>query len=60
VIALGDLLSLRTVAEGIETAAQQERLLALGCTLGQGFHFSRAISAAEVAALVERRQAVGA
>jgi diguanylate cyclase (GGDEF)-like protein len=59
VIALGDLLSLRTVAEGIETAAQQERLLALGCTLGQGFHFSRPISAAEVAALVKRRQPVG-
>ena len=33
------------VAEGIEDAAQQARLLAMGCTLGQGFHLGRPVPA---------------
>jgi EAL domain-containing protein (putative c-di-GMP-specific phosphodiesterase class I) len=34
---------LRAVAEGIETEAQLQALLDLGCEFGQGFHFSRPI-----------------
>lgn len=34
-------LNIKIVAEGIECAAQHERLLELGCTLGQGFQFAR-------------------
>ncbi|HET8672018.1 MAG TPA: EAL domain-containing protein, partial [Thermoleophilaceae bacterium] len=34
-------LELRTVAEGIETAQQLERLRALGCPFGQGFLLAR-------------------
>jgi EAL domain-containing protein (putative c-di-GMP-specific phosphodiesterase class I) len=34
-------LSLTTVAEGVETAAQRDTLRALGCDVGQGFLFSR-------------------
>ena len=30
-----------TVAEGIETADQADRMRALGCTYGQGFLFAR-------------------
>jgi EAL domain-containing protein (putative c-di-GMP-specific phosphodiesterase class I) len=45
IIAIGDTLRLRTVAEGIETAAQSEALRALGCNLGQGFHFARPMDA---------------
>jgi EAL domain-containing protein (putative c-di-GMP-specific phosphodiesterase class I) len=33
-------LNLRTVAEGIETTEQLERLRALGCEAGQGYYFS--------------------
>jgi diguanylate cyclase (GGDEF)-like protein len=32
-------LGLRVVAEGVETAEQARRLVARGCTLGQGHHF---------------------
>ena len=38
IIALGDTLSLRIVAEGV---AQRDQLILLGCQLGQGFLFSR-------------------
>jgi len=48
VIALGNTLGLRTVAEGIENEAQHDVLLALGCQFGQGFLFSRPLPAAEV------------
>ncbi len=34
-------LNLSAVAEGVETAEQVEALIALGCTLSQGFHFAR-------------------
>jgi EAL domain-containing protein (putative c-di-GMP-specific phosphodiesterase class I) len=34
-------LHLRTVAEGIETAAQLDFIRALGCDVGQGFYFGR-------------------
>ena len=40
-IALGDALSLRTVAEGVETEEQRAHLVALGCLLGQGYLFGR-------------------
>lgn len=41
VVSIGQNLSLRTVGEGIETREQLEQLRALGCSLGQGFLFSR-------------------
>jgi diguanylate cyclase (GGDEF)-like protein/PAS domain S-box-containing protein len=41
VLALGRSLSMTTVAEGIETAAQAEFLHAYGCDLGQGYLFAR-------------------
>jgi diguanylate cyclase (GGDEF)-like protein len=40
VIRLGDALGLRTVAEGIETAEQLDRLRRLRCDQGQGFLFA--------------------
>ncbi|MDD2925047.1 EAL domain-containing protein [Rhodoferax sp.] len=45
IIALGHALSLRLVAEGVETQAQAEQLQALGCDELQGYRFSRALSA---------------
>jgi hypothetical protein len=47
---MGRSLDIRTVAEGIETAEQAERMRALGCAYGQGFHFAQPISGSEVAA----------
>ncbi len=48
IIALARSLDLETVAEGIEEPAQRDRLLGLGCEIGQGYLFSRPIAASEV------------
>ncbi|MNW13758.1 Oxygen sensor protein DosP [compost metagenome] len=40
-------LRLHTVAEGVETAAQFERLRKLGCELVQGFHIAAPMAAEE-------------
>ena len=36
-------LDMEIVAEGIETVDQARAMVAMGCTLGQGYHFSRAV-----------------
>ena len=55
VINLGHSLEIEIVAEGIETGAQEARLLAQGCDYGQGYLYSPAVPAAEVPALLARR-----
>ncbi|MEN7535965.1 putative bifunctional diguanylate cyclase/phosphodiesterase [Aurantiacibacter flavus] len=45
VACMGRKLGMEIVAEGIETAEQATSLHRAGCTLGQGFFFSRAVSA---------------
>ncbi|GJG88868.1 hypothetical protein tb265_40490 [Gemmatimonadetes bacterium T265] len=45
IVGLGDALSLQTVAEGIESAAQAAVLRAMRCALGQGYHFARPLAA---------------
>ncbi len=52
IIALGDLLTLRTIAEGVELEQQHERLRDLGCSHGQGYLFSKPLTAREMAALL--------
>jgi len=52
IIGLSSSLGLPTTAEGIETTANADTLRALGCTLGQGFLFSRAVPGTEVPALL--------
>ncbi len=51
---LAALLGLDVVAEGIETPAELEALKGLGCPLGQGFLFSRAVPADEMLVLLQR------
>ncbi len=54
IVALSHSLQIETVAEGIETAEQAERMRLLGCTYGQGYHFSRPLSQADLLAELER------
>ena len=44
-VALGDTLGLRVVAEGIETETQLDYLRLIECELGQGFFFAKPLSA---------------
>ncbi len=52
IVTLGEALSLRTVAEGVEHAAQRDSLRALGCVLGQGYLFARPLAPATVSAML--------
>jgi diguanylate cyclase (GGDEF)-like protein len=45
IVALGRTLGLDIIAEGIEEAAQVDRLLQLGCEFGQGFHLGAPVDA---------------
>jgi EAL domain-containing protein (putative c-di-GMP-specific phosphodiesterase class I) len=54
VINIGQSLGLVTLAEGIETKEQLAFLRTLGCRQGQGFLFSPAIPADEIAAALKR------
>jgi diguanylate cyclase (GGDEF)-like protein/PAS domain S-box-containing protein len=60
IVRLAGSLDLQTVAEGIEEPEQRDRLREIGCTLGQGFLFSRPASSADVAEIIRRVQAVAA
>ncbi len=53
VLHIADALGLGVVAEGVETLAQQEHLLALGCTTGQGYLFSKPVTSGEVVGLIQ-------
>ncbi|MBV9802195.1 MAG: EAL domain-containing protein [Solirubrobacterales bacterium] len=48
IIAMSRALSLDVVAEGVETADHVRELTRLGCSLAQGFHFSRAVPPEEI------------
>ncbi|GAB3150492.1 hypothetical protein GCM10027290_38150 [Micromonospora sonneratiae] len=47
-VALGHALGLTVTAEGVETATQAERLRAIGCDAGQGWHLGRPAPAARI------------
>ena len=48
---IGDTMGIRTVAEGVETWEQHERLVELGARGGQGFLYSRPVRTEEASAL---------
>ena len=54
VVELARTLGVASVAEGIETVEQLEVLRLMGCTLGQGYLFSRPVAAGEFAGLLGR------
>lgn len=51
-IGIAGRLGMRLVAEGIESESQARRLAAMGCPLGQGYHYSRPMPAEAVPAFV--------
>jgi len=51
IIALAKLLSLRTIAEGVEDAQQQQQLRELGCDSAQGFLFGKPMTADQIESL---------
>ncbi|MEE4202737.1 MAG: EAL domain-containing protein [Halieaceae bacterium] len=57
VIDVGKNFGLRVVAEGVESAVQEQLLQNLGCDLAQGYHFSRPLPANEFIDLYARSQA---
>jgi diguanylate cyclase (GGDEF)-like protein/PAS domain S-box-containing protein len=59
IVALGHSMGVTVVAEGVETTAQKERLLALGCTLLQGYLISLPVPASGVEAWVSEHHSEG-
>jgi len=53
VLGMARALNLYTVAEGIETHAQAERLTDLGCQFGQGYLWSPAVAADQILPTIE-------
>jgi EAL domain-containing protein (putative c-di-GMP-specific phosphodiesterase class I) len=54
VIALAHMLGLQVVAEGVETVAQRDALLARDCDFFQGYLFARPLPVAEVTAYLQQ------
>jgi diguanylate cyclase (GGDEF)-like protein len=52
IVQLIDAVNLTSIAVGVETATQANQLRALGCTYGQGHHFSRPVAADEMTELL--------
>jgi diguanylate cyclase (GGDEF)-like protein/PAS domain S-box-containing protein len=57
ITAMARTLGLAVVAEGVESAAQLERVLALGCEEWQGHYYSMPLEAADFEQLIRRREA---
>ena len=59
VMTLSETLNKTVIAEGVETADQAWMLRMMGCRVGQGYHFGRARSGAEMANWQDRRAGTG-
>jgi diguanylate cyclase (GGDEF)-like protein/PAS domain S-box-containing protein len=55
IVKLGQTLRLDLIAEGVETKAQLDFLKSIGCTLVQGFLFSKPLPAKEAAELLQQQ-----
>jgi len=55
VLQLARQLGLETIAEGIETQAQCDRLLQMGCRIGQGYLFSQPLVSDQFEAFLRER-----
>jgi diguanylate cyclase (GGDEF)-like protein/PAS domain S-box-containing protein len=50
-------LRVEVIAEGVETVAQRERLIAFGCELGQGYLFAKPLEPSAAGALLAKSEA---
>jgi predicted signal transduction protein with EAL and GGDEF domain len=57
---MGKTLGMELVAEGVETAAQSDRLQSLGCRLAQGFYFSRPVTGDDIGRMLHASHAMRA
>jgi predicted signal transduction protein with EAL and GGDEF domain len=57
--AIAKTLGLRTVAEGVETEEQLEKVIAIGCDVIQGYYYSKPVPAADIPDTVSRIDAIG-
>ena len=55
IIAMADCLGYQTVAEGVESQAQMEDLMELGCRLAQGYYFARPMPVGEIMPWIKNR-----
>jgi EAL domain-containing protein (putative c-di-GMP-specific phosphodiesterase class I) len=60
VLGLAELLGMDVVAEGVESRAQRDVLVGLGCRRAQGYLFSRPTSAADIAGMLATGGVLGA
>ncbi len=58
IVGLARIFKLKAVAEGIEEAAQLERLRRIGCDFGQGFHFAKPLAGEEILAMAASERAM--
>jgi diguanylate cyclase (GGDEF)-like protein len=60
IVALADELGMQTVAEGVETAEQANRLRRLGCRAAQGFFYAPAVPDTELPSVLRDLNAIAA
>jgi EAL domain-containing protein (putative c-di-GMP-specific phosphodiesterase class I) len=59
IVQLARIFNLQVVLEGIENASHLERVGDMRCDFGQGFHFAKPLSAAEMMAVAARQSQAG-
>lgn len=55
IVGLGESLSMPITAEGIEDKAIENELRNIGCSMGQGWHYGRPLSAGQIHSLLAKR-----
>jgi len=60
ILDLAEALELKVIAEGVETKAQADRLIELGCGLHQGYFYSQPVAAQGIADLLAGRSKLAA
>jgi len=60
IVTLAEHLGLEVVAEGVETIAQLNEIVEMGCGFGQGYHLHRPAPAETIAELLQKRSAASA